>query len=80
MKTSNAKKFTGILRGGGHKPTNSGILSNSGAGQKSDGLPKPSYGKKASKSVVRKAVDSMNHKVGRKSRSSHGSGHTNSGY
>lgn len=37
------------------KPQNSGIFSKSGAGQKADSQPKPSYGKKPDKSLLKYA-------------------------
>lgn len=43
MKKSTPRTFTGLARSGHSKPAkNSGIFSNSGAGQKKDALPKTS--------------------------------------
>lgn len=61
---SKARSFLPLVHKAKHGGTNSGILSNSGVGQKLDPLPNPSYGKKADTSIVRKAVDSHDIKVG----------------
>jgi len=70
---SKSKTFSNLLHG--KKPSqNSGIFSNSGAGQKTDPLPKPSYGKKTDPSAVSAAIKTsqkvgMNHTTPAKSAS-----------
>lgn len=59
---STSRTFT---KTGGTKPAkNSGIFSKSGAGQKMDSQPKPSYGSKAPENLTRKTIDADSVKVG----------------
>lgn len=51
-----AKSFKHLLPGKRRAGTNSGILSNSGAGQDKKGDPKPSQGKRATRSVLNYAL------------------------
>ena len=52
-----AKSFKHLLPGTRRSGKNSGILSNSGAGQTHKGVPKPSYGSKAPTAILDYAVD-----------------------
>lgn len=51
-----AKSFQHLLPGKRRAGKNSGILSNSGAGQKHKGIPKPSQGKRAPTAILDYAV------------------------
>lgn len=51
-----AKSFKHLMPGKRRAGKNGGILSNSGAGQRSKGVPKPSEGKRAETTVLDYAV------------------------